>query len=276
MEKFGLSGENWEQFVAWLWDFIPSLISAVLILFIGLWVVKLITKWLRRFFEKKDYDETLEKFILELTGWGLKILLFVLVITQFGVQTSSLVAILGAAGLAIGLALQGSLANFAGGVLILLFKPFKHGDFIEAQGVSGTVKEISIFTTKLLTFGNQEAIIPNGKLSNDNIINYSSEDRRRDKINIGIAYNSDIKLAKNILTEVVNEQENILDDPAPQVVVDTLGDSAVVLSLRFWALNEHFWDVHFNTMEEAKKRLEDKGISIPFPQHDVRVYKMDK
>ena len=276
MEKFGLSGENWEQFVVWLWDFIPSLISAVLILFIGLWVVKLITKWLRRFFEKKDYDETLEKFILELTGWGLKILLFVLVITQFGVQTSSLVAILGAAGLAIGLALQGSLANFAGGVLILLFKPFKHGDFIEAQGVSGTVKEISIFTTKLLTFGNQEAIIPNGKLSNDNIINYSSEDRRRDKINIGVSYNSDIKLAKDILTELVNEQENILDDPAPQVVVDTLGDSAVVLSLRFWALNEHYWDVHFHTMEEAKKRLEDKGISIPFPQHDVRVYKMDK
>lgn len=276
MEKFGLSAENWEQFVAWLWDFIPNLISALLILFIGLWVVRLITRWLRGFFQRKDYDETLEKFILELASWGLKILLFILVITQFGVQTSSLVAILGAAGLAVGLALQGSLANFAGGVLILLFRPFKVGDFIEAQGVSGTVKEISIFTTKLLTFGNQEAIIPNGKLSNDNIINYSSEHKRRDKINIGVSYTSDIKLAKNILTHLVNEQENILNEPEPQVVVDTLADSAVILSIRFWALNEHFWDVHFHVMEEAKRRLEEKGISIPFPQHDVRVYKMDK
>ncbi|RZS92177.1 mechanosensitive ion channel family protein [Aquimarina brevivitae] len=276
MDRFGLSEENWEQFIKWVWDFAPNVISAVLILVVGLWLTGLITGWLRRFFKRKDYDEALEKFILQLTNWGLKIVVFVLVITQFGVQTSSLVAILGAAGLAIGLALQGSLSNFAGGVLILLFRPFRVGDFIEAQGVSGTVKEISIFTTKLLTFGNQEAILPNGKLSNDNIINYSSEDKRRDKINIGISYDSDIKLAKDILTDLVKGQENILEDPAPQIVVDSLGDSAVVISVRFWALNEHFWDVHFYTMEEAKTRLEEKGISIPFPQHDVHLYKMDK
>ncbi|KAA1242562.1 mechanosensitive ion channel family protein [Aquimarina sp. RZ0] len=276
MEKLGLTGENWEQFVKWVWDFVPGLFSAIVIFFVGIWVINLISRGLRKFFQKKDYDETLERFLYDLINIGLKILLIILVVTQLGVQTSSLVAILGAAGLAVGLALQGSLANFAGGVLILFFKPFKIGDFVETQGVSGTVKEISIFTTKLNTFGNQLAVIPNGKVSNGNIINYSSEDKRRDKIEIGIAYTSNIKEAKDILLDLINNQEKVLKDPAPEIYVSDLGDSAVTLSLRYWATNEDFWAVHFYTIEEAKKRLEDKGVSIPFPQREIRMVSDNK
>ncbi|WP_438710245.1 mechanosensitive ion channel family protein [Aquimarina muelleri] len=275
MDKLGITEENWNQFIKWLWDFIPGAVSAILILFIGLWVIKIFTRMLRKFFKKKDYDETLEKFLYDLISMGLKVMLIVLVITQLGVQSSSLVAILGAAGLAVGLALQGSLANFAGGVLILFFKPFKIDDFISAQGIEGTVKEISIFTTKLNTFGNQLAIIPNGKLSNDNIINYSVEGKRRDKIDIGISYDSTIKTAKEVLLNLINEQEQVIQDPIPVVVVSELGDSAITLSLRYWALNEHFWDIHFYTLEEAKKRLEAAGISIPFPQTDIHIFHKD-
>ncbi|TPN84435.1 mechanosensitive ion channel family protein [Aquimarina algicola] len=272
MENFGLTKENWELFLKWLWDFIPGLISAIIIFIIGIWVIKIISRLLRKFFQKKDYDETLEQFLYDLINIGLKVLLIILVITQLGVQTSSLVAILGAAGLAVGLALQGSLANFAGGVLILFFKPFKIGDFIEAQGISGTVKEISIFTTKVTTFGNQLAIIPNGKLSNDNIINYSVEGKRRDKIDIGISYSSDIYKAKKILSDLINNQESVLNDPPPEILVAELGESAVTLSIRYWANNEDFWSIHFYTIEEAKKRLESNDISIPFPQREVHIY----
>ena len=196
-------------------------------------------------------------------------MLFVIVITQLGVQSSSLVAIIGAAGLAIGLALQGSLANFAGGVLLLLFKPFKVGDFISAQGVDGTVREISIFTTKISTFGNQIAIVPNGQLSNNNIINYNAQNTRRDKIAVGIGYSSNIKLAKEILLEICSENENILKDPAPEVYVAELGDSSVNLSLRFWAENDVFWAAHFHVMEELKNRFDAAGIEIPFPQRVI-------
>jgi small conductance mechanosensitive channel len=252
--------------IAWLWSALPNLILAVLIFFIGLWFIRLINRMVRKFFDKKDYDESLETFLQSLINIGLKIMLFVLVITQLGVQSSSLVAIIGAAGLAIGLALQGSLSNFAGGVLILLFKPFKIGDFISAQGLEGTVLEISIFTTKLSTFGNQVAIIPNGQLSNNNIINYNAQETRRDKINIGIGYGSDLKKAKDILLKICAENANILKDPAPVVYVDELADSAVNLTLRFWANNSVFWDAHFYVMEEAKLRFDAEGIEIPFPQ----------
>ncbi len=276
MEKLGFTKENWEQFLEWAWDFAPKVLSAIIIFLVGLWIIRIFSRGLRKFFQKKDYDETLERFLYDLFNIGLKLLLVVLVITQLGVQTSSLVAILGAAGLAVGLALQGSLSNFAGGVLILFFKPFKIGDFIEAQGISGTVKEISIFTTKLNTFGNQLAIIPNGKLSNDNIINYTSEGIRRDKIDIGISYSSNIKKAKDLLLALINEQQGVLQDTPPEVVVTTLGDSAVTLSLRYWATNDDFWPIHFYTIEEAKKRLEANDISIPFPQREIKVYDMGR
>ena len=218
---------------------------------------------------KKDFDPTLETFLYSLIRVSLRVILLVLVVTQLGVKTSSLVAILASAGIAVGLALQGSLSNFAGGILIFVFKPFKVGDWISAQGVDGSVKEISIFTTKLNTFGNQIAIIPNGPLSNNNIVNYNAENTRRDKIDVGISYDSDIKLAKQIMLDICRENSNILNDPPPEVYVDSLADSAVVLTLRYWAANDVYWPAHFETMESIKVRFDEAGVAIPFPQLDV-------
>ncbi|MDX1332315.1 MAG: mechanosensitive ion channel [Robiginitalea sp.] len=257
----------------WIWNFVPSLVTALITLVVGLWIIRMINKLVKRFFDKHDYDEALETFLQSLIRAGLKFLLFVLVVTQLGVKSSSLVAMVGAAGLAVGLALQGSLANFAGGVLILLFKPFKVGDFISAQGVDGTVKEISIFTTKINTFGNQVAIVPNGQLSNNNIINYNAEATRRDKIDVGIGYGSNIKKAKEILLEICAEDARILKDPAPEVYVGALADSSVNLTLRFWAENANFWAAHFHVMETLKLRFDQEGIEIPFPQRDIHMKK---
>ncbi|WP_421823669.1 mechanosensitive ion channel family protein [Flagellimonas oceanensis] len=255
-----------DQAVEWAIGIVPGLITAIVIFFVGLWVITFINKMVRRFFKKKDYDETLESFLQSFISITLKALLFVLVITQLGVKTSSLVAIVGAAGLAIGLALQGSLANFAGGVLILIFKPFKVGDWISAQGVDGSVKEISIFNTKLSTFGNQIAIIPNGQLSNGNIVNYNMENTRRDKIDVGIGYGSNIKEAKEILLQICADNPNINTEPATEVYVGALADSSVNLTLRFWANNDVFWPAHFYVLEQTKLRFDAAGIEIPFPQ----------
>ncbi len=258
-----------ENAINWFWEIFPDMITAIIILIAGLWFIKFINRLTRKFFDNKDYDLALESFLKQLISIGLKIILFVAVVTQLGVESSSLLAVIGSAGLAIGLALQGSLANFAGGILILFFKPFKIGDFISAQGVDGTVKEITIFTTKINTFGNQLAIIPNGQLSNNNIINYNAEETRRDKIDIGIGYSSNIKEAKDILLEICQEKTTILKDPEPQVFVGELGDSSVNLTLRFWAKNEDFWEAHFFVMEELKSRFDKANIEIPFPQRVI-------
>ncbi|HBC05413.1 MAG TPA: mechanosensitive ion channel [Aequorivita sp.] len=277
MDKFQDLDIYIEKYGQKLIDFLPSVIGAILMLFIGLWLIKIINGFIKRFFDKKDYDPTLENFIASLINWGLKIVLFVLVITQLGVESASLVAIIGAAGLAVGLALQGSLANFAGGVLILLIKPFRVGDFISAQGVDGTVKEISIFNTKLTTFGNQLAIIPNGKLSNDNIINYTEEGIRRENLTFGIGYDDNIKQAKEILLNLVSEQDTVLklEDKMPMVAVAELGDSSVNLTVRYWSKNEDFWNLRWLILEEGKVRLEAAGISIPFPQRDVHHFNLE-
>lgn len=269
MASFSEYTQYIEQGTEWIMEILPNLITAIIILIVGWWVVKFINRMVHKFFQKKDYDLALESFLQSFISIALKLLLFVLVITQLGVKSSSLVALVGAAGLAVGLALQGSLANFAGGVLILVFKPFRVGDFIAAQGVEGTVKEITIFTTKLNTFGNQVAILPNGQLSNNSIINYNTEDTRRDKIDIGIGYGSNIKKAKDILLEICASHKGILKDPAPVVFVGALADSSVNLTLRFWAKNEDFWAAHFYVLEETKARFDAAGIEIPFPQLDV-------
>lgn len=271
MEELSNYQEYLNNAMNWVLEALPDLISAVVIFIVGSWFIRLINKLVRKFFEKKDYDLALETFLQSFIKMGLKILLFVLVITQLGVQSSSLIAIVGAAGLAIGLALQGSLSNFAGGVLILLFKPFKVGDFISAQGVDGSVKEITIFYTKLTTFGNQIAIVPNGQLSNNNVTNYNAMPNRRDNVKVGIGYSSDIKKAKDLLLQICAENENILEDPVPEVYVDALGDSSVDLTLRYWAENSVFWAAHFHVIEETKKRFDAAGIEIPFPQRDVHV-----
>lgn len=261
-----------QQFIA----FLPDLLGAIAWLIFGWWAIKILVGYMRKIFEKRGQDPALTKFLVTIANWGLIILLLVSVVGMLGIETTSFIAVLGAAGLAIGLALQGSLSNFAGGVLIIALKPFKLGDWIEVNGISGTVKDISMFYTKLNTFGNQLAIIPNGELANDNIINYSGEGTRRDAITIGISYESNIKLAKETLMKLLEEQEDILKDPAPAVVVTELADSSVNLSVRFWAKNEVFWDRHWYTIEEAKTRLETAGISIPFPQRDVHFFDHSK
>ncbi|NJB36208.1 mechanosensitive ion channel family protein [Croceivirga sp. JEA036] len=269
LEQFQNYEEHISKAIDWVWKLVPNIILAILLLVVGLWFVRLINKMVRKFFEKKDYDPTLESFLQSFISIVLKVLLFVLVVTQLGVKTSSLIAIIGAAGLAIGLALQGSLSNFAGGVLILLFKPFKIGDWISAQGVDGSVKEISIFNTKLNTFGNQLAIVPNGQLANGNIVNYSAEPIRRDNYTVGIGYGSNIKKAKDILLELCANDERILKEPKPEVYVAELADSSVNLSLRWWAKNENFWGAKFNLIEQSKLKFDEAGIEIPFPQRVI-------
>lgn len=276
MDKLNDWGEIAREYADKFIDYLPTLLGALALLFIGLWVIGIIVKYVDKLFQKKDYDETLELFTLNAIRWGLRILLFVLVITQLGVESASLVAAIGAAGLAIGLAMQGSLSNLAGGVLLIVLKPFKVGDWIEVQGESGTVIEIDLFYTKINTFGNQRAIIPNGQLSNDNIINYSYNDTRRENLSFGISYDDDIKKAKEVLMNMVEEREEIEKEPAPQVLVAELGDNSVNFSVRYFAKNSVFWDLHWYMIEEGKIRLEEAGMTIPYPQRDVYLYDQTK
>lgn len=264
--------EHIKELINLLWEIFPNLVSALILGFVGWWVIKLINIGVVKFFERKDYDRTLETFLEDFINNGLKVLLFVMVITQVGVETSSLIAMLGAAGLALGLALQGSLSNFAGGILILIFKPFKVGDFISAQGSEGTVKQITVFNTKLVTFGNQEVIIPNGNLSNDKITNYSSEGVRRENLVIGISYDSSIQKAKDLIIELCEADENILTEEGKEamVVVTELADSSVNLSIRYWTTTETFWPTKFKMIEHIKAAFDREGIEIPFP-HRVMV-----
>jgi small conductance mechanosensitive channel len=264
--------EHLKELINLLWEIFPNLVSALILGFVGWWVIKLINIGVAKFFEKKDYDRTLETFLEDFINNGLKVLLFVMVITQVGVETSSLIAMLGAAGLALGLALQGSLSNFAGGILILIFKPFKVGDFISAQGSEGTVKQITVFNTKLVTFGNQEVIIPNGNLSNDKITNYSSEGVRRENLVIGISYSSSIQKAKDLILELCAADENIMTEEGKEamVVVSELADSSVNLSVRYWTTTETFWPTKFKMIENIKAAFDREGIEIPFP-HRVMV-----
>ena len=256
--------------IEYLWIILPNIFLGLLIAVIGWWVIKIINHWISKFFRLRTYDPTLVQFVQDFINYALKVLLFVTVITQLGVKTSSLIAILGAAGLAIGLALQGSLSNFAGGILLLVFKPFKVGDWISAQGTEGSVKQITVFSTKLNTFGNQEVIIPNGSLSNGSIVNYSSEANRRDNFKIGIGYTSDLKKAKELLLELCENHDLVLDEPAPMCVVDELGDFSVNLSLRYWTKREDFWTVKFHIIKATKLAFDANGIEIPFP-HQVMV-----
>lgn len=253
-------------------DYGPKIIGAILIYIIGSWVIKKLTGVLRKVMMKKDYDEALQKFLLNLVSWALKIFLIIMVISKLGVETTSFAAIIAAAGLAIGLALQGSLANFAGGVLLIIFKPFKIGDLIEAQGVTGVVKEIEIFTTKLTTPDNKLAIIPNGAMGNGNIVNYTAEGKIRVDTMVGIGYDEDIKKAKDVLMEVLTSNPKVLTDPAPSVNVANLGDSSVDLAVRPFCKPEDYWDVFFATVEGSKLALDKAGIEIPYP-HAVEIQK---
>ncbi len=258
-------------------DILTSIITALITLVIGLWVVKFLNRMIKKIFEKRNVDPSLRTFLTNLISWALKVLLFVLVITQLGVEMSSFVAIIGAAGLAVGLALQGSLANFAGGVLILSLKPFKIGDYISSSsGVSGTVTSIDIFNTKLNTPQNQLVVVPNGELSNSSITNYTELGTRRSWFDIGVSYSADLRQAKAILMDVIEKNEHALKDPAPQVVVTELGDSSVNLSIRVSTTVEDFWTMRENLIIDCKAALDNAGIEIPFPQRDVHFFDESK
>lgn len=266
----------WDKFLTVFVEYAPKIvtavISAIILLVVGLWVINLITKLLKKVLNKQNVDISLQLFIQKLTKWGLRILLFVAVIKQLGVETSAFVAVLGAAGLAVGLALQGSLSNFAGGVLILTLKPFKVGDYISSSsGVSGTVKYVDIFNTKLNTPQNQLVVVPNGELSNSSITNYTELGTRRTWFNIGVSYDANLREAKNILLEVIKNNEHAMDDPAPQVMVTELGDSSVNLSVRVTTTNDVFWDMQEQLIIDCKAALDNAGIEIPFPQRDVHI-----
>jgi small conductance mechanosensitive channel len=249
-------------FVKVLIDYSPKLISAFLILFAGLYTIRLINRFIRSMMIKRDLDPTLTKFLSDILLWVLRVLLFVTFISNLGIETSSFVAILGAMGLAVGLSLQGSLSNFAGGMLIILFKPFKVGHTIEAQGVIGTVSEIQIFVTKLINGNNQTIFVPNGSLSNGTIINYSLQGFRRADLTIAISYDTDIKKAKDIITNVMNNNPKILKTPIAEVSVKNLTDNAIQLAVRPWANNEDFGPVFSDTLESCKLAFDAAGIIV--------------
>lgn len=263
----------WDYFTTVLIEYSPRLISATLIFVVGWTVIKLIKKLIMRIMVKREMEPTLTKFLADILIWTLKILLFVTVISRLGVENSSFVAIIGAAGLAIGLSLQGSLSNFAGGVLIIMFKPFKVGDFIEAQGVMGTVKQIQIFVTQLSTVDNQVIFVPNGVLSNGTIINYTYATTRRADLTIGISYSSNIKRAKEIAQEVMEKHPMVLKDPAPIVLVKDLAESSINLAVRPWAELPNFFEMRSDVLEQIKNEFDTNGITIPFPQRDIHIKK---
>lgn len=269
--------DNWESFItsaiAMTPRLITALVSAILIFIVGRWIIGLLKKLIRTAFIKKEVELSLQKFLLNVITWSLNILLFIIVVTQLGVQTSAFVAMIGAAGLAIGLALQGSLANFAGGILILMLKPFKVGDYIEVKsGESGTVHEIDIFHTRLITPQNQMVIIPNGDVSNNSITNYTHLGTRRTWFNIGVSYNADLKETKEILLNVIKNNQYAFESPAPQVVVTQLGDSSINLSIRATTSLDNFWAMNEELIINCKKALDNAGIEIPFPQRDLHIY----
>lgn len=253
-------------------DYGLKIIGAIIIWIIGSWIIKKLLKAVGNLMSKKGYDETLKKFLLNLIGWMLKILLILAILAKLGVETTSFAAILAAAGLAVGLALQGSLANFAGGVLLMIFKPIKIGDLIEAQGELGVVKEIEIFTTRIVTPTNKEVIIPNGSLSNGNITNYTTEGKLRVDLTIGVSYDADIKQTKDVLMNVLTSNPKVLKDPAPSVNVSNLGDSSVDFAVRPFSSVVDYWDVYFETLENCKIALDAAGIEIPYP-HAVEIQK---
>lgn len=250
----------------------PQLILAIVVLIVGMWIINRFVRVMGKGMERSSVEPTLARFLSSLVSIGLKALLLISVASMVGIATTSFIAILGAAGLAVGLALQGSLGNFAGGVLVLLFKPYKVGDFIDAQGVAGTVSEIQIFNTIIKTADNKVIIIPNGAVSNGIITNFSMEATRRVDFVFGIDYGDDIKKAKEILARLIDADSRALKDPAPVIVVSGLGDSSVNITCRVWVNAPDYWGLNFDLIELVKITFDQEGISFPFPQRDVHMH----
>jgi small conductance mechanosensitive channel len=251
-----------QTFIQVLTEYSPKLISAFIILFVGLYAIRVINRIIRRVMVKRQLDPTLTKFLADILLWALRVLLFVTFISKLGIETSSFVAILGAMGLAVGLSLQGSLSNFAGGMLIIMFKPFKVGDTIEALGVTGTVCEIQIFVTKLIHANNQIIFVPNGTLSNGTIINYSISGIRRVDLTFSISYDSDIKKVKEIINTILKNNPKVLKTPEAEVSVKSLTDSSIQLAVRPWTNNADFGEVSSGTLESCFLAFEEAKIDF--------------
>ncbi|KMM80011.1 mechanosensitive ion channel family protein [Pseudomonas deceptionensis] len=259
-----------QSWVPMIMEYGSRVLLALITLAVGWWLINRLTVKIGQLLALRKADLALQGFISSLANIILKILLIVSVASMIGIQTTSFVAAIGAAGLAIGLALQGSLANFAGGVLILLFRPFKIGDWIEAQGVSGTVDSIQIFHTVLRTGDNKTVIVPNGNLSNGIITNYNRQPTRKVVFDVGVDYEADLQKVREVLLALADDPR-VLKEPAPVVVVTTLGESSITMSLRVWVNTPDYWDVLFMLNEHSRDRLKAEGVDIPFPQRVVRV-----
>ncbi len=252
-------------------DFGIRLIAAIAIFFIGRIVVRFVTKGIRKVMESQEVDKILQSFVSNFVYWALMIFVVIATINQVGVQTTSLIAILGAAGLAIGLAMQGSLANFAAGVLIVMFRPYRVGDFVEAAGIAGSVEQVGILTTVLKTGDNKQIIVPNAQIMGSIITNYSANDTRRVELVIGIGYDDDIDKARDTLQALVDADDRILKDPSCLIAVSELADSSVNFVVRPWVKSANYSAVKFALTEAIKKRFDKEGISFPYPQQDVHL-----
>jgi small conductance mechanosensitive channel len=252
-----------------------NLVLALLIFILGRWIARLLVRLSRKLMEKAGVEPLLLHFVASILGWVLTLFVIIAALDQLGVETNSLIALLGAAGLAVGLALKDTLQNFASGVLMILFKPFKVGDFIEAGGVAGVIEEIRMFSTIFRTGDNKEVTVPNGKIYQDTIVNYSARPTRRIDLVVGIDYDADLRLAKQTLLEIVQADERVLKDPAPVVAVSELGESSVNLILRPWVNSADYAAVQWDTLEKIKLGFDEKGIKIPFPQMHLHLSRSD-
>lgn len=274
---------DWNSIVEFLKDngidsqtvvaFGKNIVIALLIFYVGRMAVGLVVRALRKIMQGQEVDETLETFVCNLVRMALLIVVIIAAISALGIETTSFIAIFGAAGLAIGLALQGSLSNFAAGVLIVLFRPYKVGDYIEGAGISGSVEQVQILTTVLKTPDNKEVIVPNSQIMNSIITNYSANDTRRVDMLVGVSYKDDLDKVRETLEELVAADDRILEDPACLIAVSALADSSVNFVVRPWVKTEDYWGVMFDMTEAIKRRFDQEGISFPFPQQDVHLYK---
>ncbi|MCC5932204.1 MAG: mechanosensitive ion channel [Cyclobacteriaceae bacterium] len=272
MEDFNLQNHS-DQIVSLFIDFAPRVILAIITLIIGFMIIKPVVKTFRNVLQKNNIEASLVPFLSNIINIVLRVVLIISVASMIGVETTSFIAVLGAAGLAVGLALQGSLSNFAGGVLILILRPFKVGDVIETQGFVGVVHEIQIFNTHIKTFDNRRIILPNSAVSNNAIINITLEDTRRVDMEFTISYDDDIIKTKEILLELIKSDERVINEPAePFVAFREMADSALVFVVRAWCNKQDYWGIYFGMQEKVKQRFDQEGISIPFPQRDVHLY----
>jgi len=249
-----------------------KLILAILTLTIGLWFIKIVVRGFSSIMDRRNLDQSLKPFLRTLVSTLLKVMLVISVMGMVGIEMTSFIAILGAVGLAVGMALSGTLQNFAGGVMILIFKPFKVGDYIDATGYSGTVHEIQIFNTIMKTSDNKTIIIPNGSLSSSSMINYSIEATRRVDMTFSTGYNDDIKKTKDVLNNLIDEDERILRDPEPFVAISQLADSAVNFVVKVWCNSSDYWGIYHDMQEKVKITFDHEGISIPYPQREIHVH----